>query len=133
MSNTTPRADARTLHTPGPWTFERNGKSDSGREPKGVPYFWINLDAPGHLGGMRCSGHASQTDEESVANARLIAAAPDLLAAAKDAQSAIDGAAQAIADASEWSEDSVGDDTYAQNLTRLAMSIRAAIAKAEGS
>ena len=60
-------------HTPGPWTvyFEFNVKDDHGR------------------GIAACGGHGSnrnpeQAHNENVANAKLIAAAPDLLEALKN-------------------------------------------------
>lgn len=69
-----PKNTEAPRHTPGPWTFERNGKSDSGREPNGIPYAWINLDCPGRLGGIRLSGHSAMADDEMAANAARIVA-----------------------------------------------------------
>lgn len=62
-----------TKHTPGPWKLERHGKGHGydvvggGPEPETVVY------------DVRNTRH-----EQALANARLIAAAPDLLAALKD-------------------------------------------------
>lgn len=66
-------------HTPGPWNISTPCKRDA----NGVPCAWLNLDAPGHIGGMKIETHYSMPDDEMNANARLIAAAPDLLAACK--------------------------------------------------
>ena len=54
-----------TKHTPGPWNI------------RAERYRYIHVSAP--LGGI---AHLDTIDGEGMANARLIAAAPDLLAAA---------------------------------------------------
>ena len=59
-------------HTPGPWTLFNDGKCVAGPE---------STAGAGH-GVAMCSMRA-RSDEEARANARLIAAAPDLLAALK--------------------------------------------------
>lgn len=65
-------------HTPGPWKMRnRTGNHD-----------WNNWriaaeDGPGRVGGI-CRLDESLTGEESEANARLIAAAPELLEALDD-------------------------------------------------
>lgn len=66
MSTPTPTAEAK--HTPGPWSLSPSGLSVTaeGRSPI-CPIAWTH-----DTGGM---------DEEKLANARLIAAAPALLAA----------------------------------------------------
>ena len=56
-----------TEHTPGPWQVEGVPK---GRRP------WVGRIAEGRWAALACG----YTDEEAEANARLIAAAPDLLA-----------------------------------------------------
>ena len=53
-----------------------------GREGNGIPYAWVNVDAPGNIGGLRITGPASYSLEELVGIGRLVAAAPDLLDAA---------------------------------------------------
>lgn len=63
-------------HTPGPWraTKERRGREQTTLDIR---------DGDGRQVAM-CNGYVAQNDEEEAfANARLIAAAPDLLAAAK--------------------------------------------------
>ena len=67
-------------HTPGPWFFD-DGEGGryfphvvlGGRDPKSGIYITINT----------CNGRNGGPIEECIANARLIAAAPDLLAALK--------------------------------------------------
>lgn len=76
---------SQAKHTPGPW------KARSYRSNEGS--IWIDCDAYSKsgktsLGGTLATAHATGTgsDDPAVqeANARLIAAAPDLLAALKD-------------------------------------------------
>lgn len=63
-----------TEHTPGPWVFEASTPSD------GFECYWVT---PELLGTPLCDVRGPQNPENE-ANARLIAAAPDLLAALKD-------------------------------------------------
>jgi hypothetical protein len=61
-------------HTPGPWTVYDD--------------FYIKVDRPGYIGGSHaevksCDAVPPQNRDEHKANARLMAAAPDLLAALK--------------------------------------------------
>ena len=68
----------KTEHTPGPWGIE-NWSYDDGTRHKTV-IVAKNEDAVAHVWGVyRTNGG----EEERQANARLIAAAPDLLIAAK--------------------------------------------------
>lgn len=87
-----------TQHTPGPWRAEWVPK---GQRP------WVGRIAEGRWAALACG----KTDEEAEANARLIAAAPELLAAL-----------QAVAD--YWAGGDVPADIDA--------AMRAAIAKATG-
>lgn len=73
-----------SIHTPGPWQFEppQDESEDGGR----TTHYW-SIRAPGSFPVLsyelaRISGWHPRTDE---ADARLIAASPDLLDAAKDA------------------------------------------------
>lgn len=62
-------------HTPGPWTYQYSPyTSQDGKE---IPAFEVN--------GVEkvCDTNEDRPSEEQEANARLIAAAPELLAAAK--------------------------------------------------
>jgi len=90
VENTGRETMSEAKHTPGPWDFDGRVPKHTGKTDKGVPFAWINLDAPGHLGGMRITTHASMSVEEVEANARLTAAAPDLLRATQDASDFID-------------------------------------------
>jgi enterochelin esterase-like enzyme len=65
---------AQEKHTPGPWRHnpDNTGMNDDGRIMAGITV--IATDVYG------------RTDDEGIANARLIAAAPELLEAAKEAQ-----------------------------------------------
>lgn len=72
-----------TEYTPGPW-----GLFD------GTDIWPINADGGGYIARLRFRGRAVETDgdrgfPETEANARLIAAAPDLLEAAKAARERI--------------------------------------------
>jgi iron only hydrogenase large subunit-like protein len=78
-----------TAHTPGPWTFQRIEASDDNR----IVYCLIGPEAElkrttgvAYAGTYGKTRHLTvtgirQSDEECEANARLIAAAPDLLVA----------------------------------------------------
>ncbi len=75
-------------HTPGPWvTVEANEKVPL---PAGLPIAIHRADEPFKLTGCICSliaqGDGKYDPEVTAANARLIAAAPELLAAAKAAR-----------------------------------------------
>jgi hypothetical protein len=60
-----------------------------GREPNGIPYCWVNVDSPGHLGGLRITGPASYSLETLEGIGRLTAAGPDLVEAAGFALAAL--------------------------------------------
>jgi hypothetical protein len=60
-------------HTPGPWFVDADGAQDAGTKGAFVPF-----DACGCCDSPWMCG---ETEKERAANARLIAAAPDLLAA----------------------------------------------------
>ena len=90
-----------TKHTPGPWTVRDHGG-------------YIEVETPdeptvAHFGSLSFDG---ADHDWALANARLIAAAPELLAALK-----------AMADRAEWYGDEDADSLCGA---------RAAIAKAEG-
>lgn len=108
-----------TTHTPGPWKAHKPAQSE------GVPSdgWTIRFDGPSHhwhvatVYGQEKPTGIKYDQGENAANARLIAAAPDLLDACKN-----------IVAACELTEDAYYDaiDT-AMNIAR------AAIAKAEGT
>jgi hypothetical protein len=93
--------ETQTQHTPGPWTVERYNTH---------PHYEIYADGPQRV--ACAEDHLS----ESIANARLIAAAPDLLAE-------LGGIADALAE---------GRTVTIESGSVKAERIRAAIAKAEG-
>ena len=109
-------------HTPGPW-IAGNGKKGTPAETSvyaeikdiQVKIAWCDAT----LGYPHC-----------VANARLIAAAPDLLRALQEIRARLTEH-PAYADLTETEEDDIGGDTA--ELSYLARVARAAIAKAEGS
>ena len=99
-------------HTPGPWVVVWSPKT--GR-PVGIDAP-NDADIPGAVGGVvRQNGIGMPGSALGCANARLIAAAPDMLAALR-----------------EISDSIIGDDVPGRELRAIARTARAAIAKAEG-
>lgn len=80
-----------TKHTPGPWKFEKRGGSGRAAIEHNIPEtdypFAVWIPSPpfvmGALGCLVCKTNGICPDE-SEANARLIAAAPELLAIVKE-------------------------------------------------
>lgn len=68
-------------HTPGPWSIftDEKHKHNAGIEADGFSIICIGY--PDETPAMDDSGVCGRTEEEAQANARLIAAAPDLLEA----------------------------------------------------
>ena len=101
-------------YTPGPWvSYPCRAKSLYRVETRGS--------------GNDLAPISESTGPDREANARLIAAAPDLLRVAEEADTVCDQAAELLADIApgdRWAEERI--DT----LTALAMNARAAIAKA---
>lgn len=99
-------------HTPGPWRYEKSQISGG---------FYIT--GSNEYGGMILPilGRACNFPRNVEANARLIAAAPDLLEALKDWCSQYDG----------WSDAELAKRANPATIARYKAS-RAAIAKAEG-
>ena len=72
---------ATTKHTPGPWNVESWVYKTAGRE--NVPTITTAYDAIAEASPLWCpDDREDEREEERAANARLIAAAPDLLRAA---------------------------------------------------
>ena len=97
-------------HTPGPWSY--HAKAHDGFDGPSVQSEY----------GLVCSMPTPE-DSEGVANARLIAAAPEMLEALRQAEVALDVLAEDI------------EDTYptrAENTANLAMQLRSIIAQATG-
>lgn len=95
-------------HTPGPWSVEKGAKG-----------LWIGADA------LACRTVAVTTnycgDEQRLANARLIAAAPELLEAAQDALAG-------------WNYiRAAHGDLYGVGWDRVEKTLSAAITKATGA
>ena len=107
-------------HTPGPWTASSDGK---------IPVAIANLKRKVGIAIVESGlGHGPVDFREVAANARLIAAAPELLTALESTSAALDQARMFIADnltTRAASEELVASWT-AQNQAR------AAIAKAKG-
>ena len=101
-------------HTPGPWSIftDEKHKHNAGIEADGFSIICIGY--PDETLAMDVSGVHGRTEEETQANARLIAAAPDLL----EALEAIMGS-----DVFEWN----GSAAF-----WLQDKVRASIAKAKG-
>lgn len=105
------REESRGRHTPGPWKIDQDGEN-------------FTIDADGAFGPNRWSavalctannlGSRPITEEEASANARLIAAAPDLLAAIRETVRRFD------------------ENDATDALEAVDTLLRAAIAKAEG-
>ena len=90
-----------TKHTPGPWTVQ-----------------WSVDDFGNDTNDITAPGTTVASDVQSYEDARLIAAAPDLLAA--------------LADIISWGEQATGHSMDAGNARECARIARAAIAKAQG-
>jgi len=70
-----------STHTPGPWTM--SSPMGAGRDEGREPWFWVSADRTLHLQVAPCpDGYVAGENE---ANARLIAAAPELLEALRTA------------------------------------------------
>ena len=111
-----------TTHTPGPWTWERARASLTfGTVPSDKHRYAIGTP----LGELFSGVELGISSEEADANARLIAAAPDLLEAAKEALAEFISNGHAAADG--WPCNSTGCAVCDAGKT-----LRAAIRKAEG-
>ncbi len=99
-------------HTPGPWLYAPTGKATA-------PELRV---VGADLAEVACTQHCFRDQAVNIANARLIAAAPELLAALKTALAAMADLADAAGDSEEWNEGG-----YAHEACNQA---RAAIARA---
>jgi hypothetical protein len=119
-------------HTPGPWTAKPFGlvAAENFSKPYRLesvcetPLAWIDNQLAAYNCSHETAKWLSEWRERAAANARLIAAAPDLLEACEDALSRL----------SEFcGTDCECDNTHEANGTKCGLcSIRAAIAKAVG-
>jgi len=78
-----------TKHTPGPWTVQDMSKASHPRNKKWLGWWRIRTAEGDLLADCRAVG-LRITDAEIVSNARLIAAAPELLDAATEALHALE-------------------------------------------
>lgn len=118
---------AKPTHTPGPW------KMIEGMTAERVPLFYVAAENRGVATLMIEERDSRFHTEHTEANARLIAAAPDLLSKLKMAEDAMEAAlfvVEAAVKAKAVTFDSV--DNPSVNLKYQINSVRAAIAKAEG-
>jgi len=125
MSTHTSEDLAKGSHTPGPWTVECVCGDD--------PHDICGPDRPGEGSPNLLASVAYDDDDplphlslaEANANARLIAAAPDLLAALKELGDWVAGGLQA-------SDEAWPDARCLQHTEEIAARARAAVDKAEG-
>ena len=111
----------RTQHTPGPWKIAR--------ERNGAAYPAVRGPDGGIVAtcGYRVCPESTEDDD----NARLIAAAPDLLAACEAAAGSLDVMAHHASETYPHFEDTRGQMDIAAAVNVLA-TLRAAIARANG-
>ena len=115
-------------HTPGPWSVDLDYVSRDGRASINSEG-WIALARV----VVRMEGDET-TCEDGIANARLIAAAPDLLEALEAAIAMLDALKAESGRDIEWGEEDpfrMGEWFESQELTAME-NMRAAIAKAKG-
>ena len=94
-------------YTPAPWSANWNGS-----------YYQIDTETEGQIGDACASQFIEGNTDKGKANARLIAAAPEVWEALEDVMAWIDN----------WEPDMTGDDEWSASEER----VRAAIAKATG-
>lgn len=118
-------------HTPGPWSLETVPTS-SGSCHKIGPFPGAGhrpeVHACVYADGVRIGiDEAMPAAQELLANARLLAAAPELLTAAIEAMAAMDSEWQTSSRDDDWIYDEMGSE-----LASGYFSLRSAIAKAKG-
>lgn len=112
-----------SAHAPGPW---RAGYGDGVTGPRAAPSAYWDETTISHVPVRRGKevvcwvASSRETDDDLLPDARLIAAAPEMLEALREAE--------ACAMRNGWMMDAQDDDRFAKALC----GIRAAIAKAEG-
>lgn len=112
-------------HTPGPWRVHKNSHISGEQWLTVLRGAWdITHNSAAKPDAIADAQHSSMSDAENLANARLIAAAPELLEALKTAQGWLD--------AIEAHGTRPTFDDNPQYLKDMA-AIEAAIAKAEGA
>ena len=123
ITTTTDAGRGEAKHTPGPWKLPFDGKGSAWQESK-YPFLWTSSVTTRPVtrdDGQCCAvlGHKcyGETQDEALANARLIAAAPDLLAACEAALPYLQEA---------WKRDGIGGQFEMMDA------LRNAIASAKG-
>lgn len=117
---------SKAQHTPGPWHFSRNSGAD-GIAPVDILPFrvesedWVLAELYGDCFVLKASAEA---------NARLIAAAPELLAPAPEAAHILEQYAEYIRSVKA---DELERHPYLPEIERVAAELRAAISKALGA
>ena len=89
----------KTQHTPGPWHVE---------QPFGEPGTYVAVTFPGFSPGLVCRLIDQARTPEGIANARLIAAAPDLLAALEETRDFLMGG-DSLESADPWVRELISD------------------------
>lgn len=125
---------AGAKHTPGPWT---SGSARTGRvfgadgyevcDPTQGPHLHVDYDSDRGHWATTPGAYVDRTDEEIEANARLIAAAPDLLEGA-----ALIARLETNEETLERTGDQQSGDDAVETLSGLIHKARALVAKAEG-
>lgn len=122
---TTPDTPEQVKHTAGPWTVRESGDGT-----------YLNIDAwhreqtTDWLGHSQCWFNEMRPKEETEANARLIAAAPDFAAAAPDAADMLDSYARFIRE--HVKADDLELHPYLPEIERVAGELRAALTRSTG-
>lgn len=113
-------------YTPGPWVYRTGLPYDWGWVTDARGDFIAQAKDPRANDGATLAAHRAARTDPWAANARLIAAAPELLEALKDALTFVEEEAENRGAAgAEYSD-------YEREPRELADNLRAAIAKAEG-
>lgn len=101
--------DVGDLHTPGPWRVDGPHKNDITSDAGGIG---VTIPKSARGSNLAVEGLLAADDQQSYANARLIAAAPDML----DALRALNGGARP----SNWQDDDGEADAWRQLDAALA-------------
>lgn len=133
-TNTMSAGEKTARHTPGPWT---SGSARTGRvfgadgyevcDPTQGPHLHVDYDSDRGHWATTPGAYVDRTDEEIEANARLIAAAPDLLEGA-----ALIARLETNEETLERTGDQQSGDDAVETLSGLIHKARALVAKAEG-
>lgn len=112
-------------HTPGPWTCDMTVSECDGHSA-----MIIETEAPTHP--TVAAAFCRDTDDETTANARIIAAAPQLLVACRSASLTYDDRLSLLEDEREWRPNDEYEDMK-EHYTLLKKDVDAVLAKAQGT